>query len=63
MNYMKPILRHNPSETDGPCYLVKDEAKSFQEAEDFCSDLGGHLASAHLASILTHHHHHHHHYH
>jgi len=42
--------QHNPSDAEGPCYLVKDEAKSFQEAEDYCVGLGGHLASAHLAS-------------
>jgi hypothetical protein len=42
--------KHNPSEANGPCYLVKDDAKSFQEAESYCSSLGGHLASAHSAS-------------
>jgi len=45
--------QHNPSEADGPCYLVKEEAKSFQEAESSCSDLGGHLASSLSASENT----------
>lgn len=49
---MAPLLRHNPSEADGPCYLVKEEAKSFQEAESSCSALGGHLASSLSASRL-----------
>merc|ERR1711971_965420 len=42
--------QHNPSDANGPCYLVKDEAKTFQEAEDYCVGLGGNLASLHLKS-------------
>merc|ERR1719234_1555935 len=42
--------QHNPSDPNGPCYLVKDEAKTFQEAEDYCVGLGGNLASLHLKS-------------
>merc|ERR1719376_769598 len=42
--------QHNPSDANGPCYLVRDEAKSFQEAEDYCVGLGGNLASLHLKS-------------
>jgi len=46
--------QHNPSEENGPCYLaVKDDDKSFQEAESYCSSLGGHLASSLTASEDT----------
>ena len=40
-------------EVNGPCYLLKEEAKNFQDAEDYCVTLGGHLASSLSQSIWS----------
>merc|ERR1719191_128400 len=38
--------QYNPNEANSPCYLLDTNGKSFQEAEDYCVTLGGHLASS-----------------
>jgi len=38
--------QYNPNEANSPCYLLNTNGKSFQEAEDYCVTLGGHLASS-----------------
>jgi len=43
---LPPGCMHNPSDENSPCYLLNNEALTFQEAEDYCVGLGGHLASS-----------------